>query len=275
MKKVPWFLLILFTLVFSGFGSTILQAQDFEPSVGQQGKDVIWVPTPNALIEAMLDVAELTPADFLIDLGSGDGRIVIAAAKRGARALGIEYNPEMVELSKRKAEEEGVSLLASFVEGDIFESDFSQATVVTMYLLPDLNKKLRPTLLDMKPGTRVVSHAFTMGEWEADQTIHQEGRTAYLWIVPAKVDGFWEWREGSEPITLQLTQNFQKIEGTLTIQGNSYPILNAKLEGDQIDFDWGKQHYTGEVNSDRIRGLVQALNRDMEWTAARTRHAEK
>ena len=275
MKKAPWFLLLPVTLAFLSIGSTTLHAQVFEPSIGQQGKDVIWVPTPNALIEAMLDAAELTPDDFLIDLGSGDGRIVIAAARRGAQALGIEYNPEMVKLSQKNAEKEGVSLLASFIEGDIFESDFSQASVITMYLLPDLNMKLRPTLLDLKPGTRIVSHAFTMAEWEADKTIYEDGRTAYLWIIPAKVDGFWEWREGSEPISLQLTQNFQEIEGNLTIKGNTYPILNAKLKGDQINFDWGKQHYSGKVYRNGIRGMVQALNREMEWTAARVRHAGK
>ncbi|MBN2321883.1 MAG: class I SAM-dependent methyltransferase [Acidobacteria bacterium] len=275
MKKAFRLLLLLFTLLFLSFGSTTVFAQDYEPSIGQQGKDVIWVPTPNELIEAMLDAAGVTPDDFLIDLGSGDGRIVIAAARRGAKALGIEYNPEMVKLSKRNAEKEGVSILASFVEGDIFESDFSQATVITMYLLPDLNKKLRPTLLDLKPGTRIVSHAFTMGEWEADQTIHKEGRTAYFWIVPAKVDGFWKWQEGPEPVTLRLTQNFQKIEGDLTVKGDTWPILNAELRGDQINFTWGNQNYSGKVDKDDIRGMVQSQNGDIEWTAARTLQAEK
>ena len=276
MKKAPRFLLILFTfsLLISGSAAGVC-AQEYEPEVGQQGKDVIWVPTPNSLIEAMLDAAELTPADFLIDLGSGDGRIVIAAAKRGARALGIEYNPEMVKLSQRNAEKESVSLLASFVEGDIFESDFSQATVITMYLLPHLNEKLRPTILELKPGTRIVSHAFTMGEWEADQTIHKEGRTAYLWIVPAKVEGAWEWHEGSELATLRLTQNFQKIEGELTMQGNTQPIVNAELRGDQINFAWGKHHYSGKVDSNGIHGMVQLENGEIAWTAARALRAGK
>jgi hypothetical protein len=276
MKKAPWFLLLLFALSLLSFGSaTLVCAQEYEPTVGQQGKDVIWVPTPDELIEAMLDAAELTPADFLIDLGSGDGRIVIAAAKRGARALGIEYNPDMVKLSQKNAEKESVSLLASFVQGDIFESDFSQATVITMYLLPALNLKLRPTLLELKPGTRIVSHAFTMGEWEADQTIHEEGRTAYLWIVPAKVDGLWEWREGSEPVTLRLTQDFQKIEGNLTVNGDTWPILNAELWGDQINFEWGEQHYSGKVNLDGIRGMVQSPGGEIKWTANRTLQAGK
>ena len=275
MKKTSRLLLLLMALSFLCFGSKTVCAQVFEPSIGQQGKDVIWVPTPNVLIEAMLDAAELTREDFLIDLGSGDGRIVIAAARRGAQALGIEYNREMVKLSQKNAEEEFLSDRASFVQGDIFESEFSQASVITMYLVPDLNKKLRPTILDMKPGTRIVSHAFTMAEWEADQTITKEGRTAYLWIVPAKVDGFWEWREGPEQITLRLTQNFQQIEGDLTIQGNTYPILNANLAGDQINFDWGKQHYSGQVNHDGIRGTVQSIDREIEWVATRARQAEK
>ena len=276
MKKASGFFLLLVTfLIFSVQFPAVGSAQDYEPSVGQQGKDVIWVPTPDVLIEAMLDAAKLTQEDYLIDLGSGDGRIVIAAARRGARALGIEYNPEMVKLSRRNAEKEFVADRASFVEGDIFESDFSQASVITMYLLPNLNLKLRPTLLDLKPGTRIVSHAFTMAEWEADETIHKEGRTAYLWIVPAKIDGVWEWREGSELVTLRLVQNFQKIEGDLTIKGNTYPILNPTLEGDQIKFDWGKQSYSGQVRFDGIQGKVQSINREIVWHAARALQAEK
>ncbi len=276
MKKASWFLLLLFTLSFLSVQTPVIAyAQDYEPSVGQQGKDVIWVPTPDVLIEAMLDAAKLTQEDFLIDLGSGDGRIVIAAARRGSRALGIEYNPEMVKLSQRNAEKEFVVDRASFVQGDIFESDFSQASVITMYLLPNLNLKLRPTLLDLKPGTRIVSHAFTMGEWEADQTIHKEGRTAYLWIVPAKVDGIWEWREGSETVSLRLTQEFQKIDGELTIKGNTYPIFNVELTGDTIHFAWGKQEYSGKISSNGIRGMVQTINREIEWAASRALQAEK
>src|SRR5690349_15704415 len=155
------------------FGATMLHAQpakEFEPRVGQEGKDVIWVPTPQALVDKMLDMAKVTPRDYVIDLGSGDGRTVITAAKRGARALGIEYNPEMVELSKRNAAKEGVSDKASFMKADLFESDFSQATVITMFLLPEINLQLRPKILELKPGTRVVSNTFTMGDWTADET---------------------------------------------------------------------------------------------------------
>ena len=170
-----------------------------EPQVGQEGKDVVWVPTPQALVDRMLDMAKVTPNDYVMDLGSGDGRTVITAAKRGVRATGIEYNPDMVELSKRNAEKEGVDGQAEFTKADLFETDFSKATVITMFLLPDINLRLRPKILDMKPGTRVVSNTFTMGEWEADETstvAEASGyyRTALLWIVPAKVEGTWKSR---------------------------------------------------------------------------------
>jgi precorrin-6B methylase 2 len=172
----------------------LAQAKPFEPTVGQAGKDVVWVPTPQALVEKMLDLAKVTPQDFLMDLGSGDGRTVITAAKRGLRAQGIEYNPDMVELSKRNATAAGVADKATFVKADLFETDFSKAQVVTMFLLPSINLRLRPTILNMKPGTRVVSNSFTMEAWQADATTTVEGDcttwcTAYLWIVPAKAEG--------------------------------------------------------------------------------------
>ncbi|HSN40797.1 MAG TPA: class I SAM-dependent methyltransferase, partial [Burkholderiales bacterium] len=167
---------------------------DYAPQIGQAGKDVIWVPTPQALVERMLQMAKVTPNDYLIDLGSGDGRTVITAAKKfGVKALGIEYNPDMVALSKRNAEKEGVAGRAEFMKADIFATDFSKATVITMYLLPQLNLRLRPTLLKMKPGTRIVSHAFSMDDWQPDQTESVGSRTAYLWIVPARVEGTWRW----------------------------------------------------------------------------------
>jgi SAM-dependent methyltransferase len=183
------------------------QAQEYQPQVGQEGKDVVWVPTPQALVNKMLDMAQVTPKDFVIDLGSGDGRTVITAAKRGVRALGIEYNPDMVELSKRNAAKEGVADKARFVKADIFETDFSRATVITMFLLPDLNIKLRPKILDLKPGTRIVSNSFTMGEWNADETATvSEDCSAYctalLWIVPAKVEGTWQLPQGELALKL-------------------------------------------------------------------------
>ena len=185
---------------------------DFQPEVGQEGKDVVWVPTPQALVEKMLALAKITPADFLIDLGSGDGRTVITAAKRGIHALGIEYNPDMVGLSRQNAEKEGVSDMAKFTEADLFESDFSKATVITMFLLPDINMRLRPALLDLKPGTRIVSNTFTMQDWLSDDTAMISAKdtrcnTAFLWIVPAKVEGSWKLAE----VELILIQKFQII----------------------------------------------------------------
>jgi Methyltransferase domain len=230
-------------------------AQEFQPQVGQEGKDVIWVPTPQALVNKMLDIGKVTAKDYVIDLGSGDGRTVITAAKRGAKALGIEYNPDMVELSKRNAAKEGVSDKAQFMKADLFESDFSQASVITMFLLPDINIRLRPKILDLKPGTRIVSNSFTMGDWTADETTTaSEGCTsyctAYLWIVPAKVKGTWKLPQGE----LTLDQNYQMISGTLKSSANSTPITNGKLTGDQISFTAGGTQYTGHVNGNTIDG---------------------
>jgi SAM-dependent methyltransferase len=243
------------------------QQNDYEPSVGQEGKDVIWVPTPDELVQAMLDLAKVTPQDTLMDLGSGDGRIVIAAAKRGARATGIEYNPDMVELSKRNAEKAGVSGKATFVNADLFTTDLSHATVITMYLLPSLNLKLRPTILNLKPGTRVVSHAFTMGEWHCDKSIVKEGRTAYLWIVPAKAGGVWTWRSGDGTAELKLSQTFQMIEGTLKLHAQETAVKNAKLDGSHISFDCGDEEYDGQVKGTTIEGLIRSKGQEQKWSA--------
>src|SRR4051812_35396041 len=209
----------LASLIIAASACSMAQTQtqsgtSFEPTVGQAGKDVVWVPTPQALVDKMLDMAKVTPNDYVIDLGSGDGRTVITAAKRGAKAVGIEYNPDMVELSKRNAAKEGVTDKASFMKADLFESDFSQATVITMFLLPDINLKLRPKILNLKPGTRIVSNSFTMGDWSSDDTvIAKDGCisycTAYLWIVPAKVEGNWQLADGE----LTLKQTYQMISG--------------------------------------------------------------
>jgi precorrin-6B methylase 2 len=239
--------------------------KEFEPQVGQEGKDVIWVPTPEGLIAKMLDMAKVTSADTVIDLGSGDGRTVIAAAKRGAKALGIEYNPDMVELSKRNAEKAGVAGKANFMKADLFESDFSQATVITMYLLPTINVKLRPKILDLKPGTRIVSHAFTMDDWQADQTESFDGRTAYMWIVPAKVEGTWQFAQGE----LSLNQNFQNVTGTVRSGGAPAAITSGKLRGDQISFNAGNTEYTGRVNGNSIEGTMRGASSGA-WHATRT-----
>jgi SAM-dependent methyltransferase len=267
-------LALTLTLLFS-FSLTSSLAQEFEPYSGQPGKDVIWVPTPEDQAEVMLDLAEVTAADYVIDLGSGDGRIVIAAAKRGARALGIEFNPDMVKLSEKNAEKAGVSDRASFIQADIFESDFSKASVITMYLLPDLNLKLRPKILDMEPGTRVVSHAFNMGDWEADKSVTSGGRYLYLWTVPARVDGDWTWMENNNPAALHLDQKFQFIEGTIATKKNACTIQDAKLRGDQIAFTCGKQYYSGQITLDQIRGIVQYQTTESEWIATRKLQPEE
>jgi hypothetical protein len=235
----------------------------FEPSVGQPGKDVVWVPTPQTVVDKMLELARLTPKDYVIDLGSGDGRTVITAAKHGVRAHGIEYNPDMVALSIRNAETAGVSKLATFAKADIFESDFSKATVITMFLLSELNLKLRPKLLDMPPGTRLVSNTFTMGEWEADQTETvttdcTSWCTALLWIVPAKVEG--TWRLGQDTLTLK--QEFQMISGTL----GSRAIAEGRLRGSEISFRVGGTRYTGRVSGNSMQGAIAG---GAAWTAAR------
>jgi SAM-dependent methyltransferase len=238
-----------------GLATGMAQAQsakEYEPEVGQAGKDVVWVPTPQALVDKMLDMAKVTPKDYVIDLGSGDGRTVITAAKRGSKALGIEYNPDMVELSKRNAVQEGVSDKASFMKADLFESDFSQAQVITMFLLPSINIKLRPKILDLKPGTRIVSNSFDMEDWKPDETASAEGCsnwcTAYLWIVPAKVAGTWKLPQGE----LTIKQNFQMISGTLK-QGNVASPISGKLTGDQISFSAAGTQYTGRVNGNSMQ----------------------
>jgi precorrin-6B methylase 2 len=248
--------LVLSAAAASAFAQTQTQTKPFEPQVGQPGKDVVWVPTSQALVDKMLDLAKVGPNDVLYDLGSGDGRTVISAAKRGARAFGIEYNPDMVELSKRNAKQAGVGEdRATFMKADLFETDFSKATVITMFLLPDINLRLRPKILDMKPGTRIVSNTFTMGEWEADvsETV-TEGCTTWCtalhWIVPAKVEGTWQTPQGE----LALTQSFQKVTGTLRNGSNSVPVTDGRLRGDEITFKAGNVTYTGRVSGNTIQG---------------------
>jgi len=240
-------------------------AKQFEPTVGQAGKDVVWVPTPQALVEKMLDLAKVTPQDFVMDLGSGDGRTVITAAKRGARAQGVEYNPDMVELSKKNAAAAGVTDKATFVKADLFETDFSKAQVITMFLLPSINMRLRPTILKMKPGTRIVSNTFTMEDWQPDQNETIGGDctswcTANLWIVPAQVDGTWQLGQGS----LMLSQKFQMVSGTLS----GKPITDGRLRGDEITFNVGNTKYTGRVNGSAISGTMSGGGTGA-WSAAR------
>ncbi|HET9736071.1 MAG TPA: class I SAM-dependent methyltransferase [Burkholderiales bacterium] len=227
----------------------------YEPAVGQEGKDVVWVPTSDALVNKMLDMAKVTPRDFVMDLGSGDGRTVIAAAKRGARALGIEYNPDMVALSKQSAEKEGVSGRAKFMKADLFETDFSKATVITMFLLPEINLKLRPKILALKPGTRVVSNTFTMGEWQEDESATLDEAagcttswcTALLWIVPARVAGRYAIPDGE----LVLKQDFQMLSGTLRAAGGPVTV-EGRVRGEEVSFKAGGKEYRGRMSNGKL-----------------------
>jgi len=241
-------------LVAAGGFAQSGSGESYVPQSGQSGKDVVWVPTPQELVDTMLNMAKVTPADFVMDLGSGDGRTVITAAKRGVNAMGIEYNPEMVALARRSATKEGVTERATFVEADLFETDFSKATVITMFLLPRINLELRPKILDMKPGTRVVSNAFDMADWKPDQTTTlteecQSWCTAYLWIVPAKVEGIWKLDNGE----IRINQVFQNITGTLTASGKNLELA-GKLDGDKISFNAGGTEYSGTVSGNTISG---------------------
>jgi len=252
-------------------GAVAAQAQTkpadaFTPQVGQAGKDVIWVPTPDALVNRMLKMAQVTPEDVVVDLGSGDGKIVIAAARDfKARSLGVEFNPDMVTLSRRNAQAAGVAERARFEQGDIFTFDYSNATVVTMYLLPGLNLKLRPTLLKMKPGTRLVTHQFTMGSWEPDDTTTVENRPGYLWIVPAAVGGSWQMTgqetRGTHQSQLSLTQAFQQVTGTWRGTSMDGKLRSVRISGDLLSFDMMDPNgvlrsYVGRVNGARIEGTT-------------------
>jgi precorrin-6B methylase 2 len=237
----------------------------FEPYSGQPGKDVVWVPTPQALVEKMLDMAQVGPKDYHMDLGSGDGRTVITAAKRGATAVGIEYNPDMVTLSQRLVKEAGVSARATIMRGDLFEADLSKASVITLFLLPSINMKLRPKILDLRPGTRIVSNTFTMEDWVADATEDVGGDcvswcTALLWYVPAKVEG--RWQLGDQ--TLTLTQEFQMLSGTLGAQA----ISEGRLKGEEITFSTGGVTYTGRVTGNTMGGRMTGT-RTGAWTATK------
>jgi len=273
MRRYRFASLCMPAFLWVAFFSAGAAAQNtaFEPQVGQPGKDVVWVPTSQVLVDRMLDMAKVTPSDFVIDLGSGDGRTVITAAKRGARALGIEYNPDMVELSRRNATREGVSERAQFMKADLFQTDLSKATVITMFLLPDINLKLRPKILALKPGTRIVSNSFDMGEWQDDETASIEAKegcsywcVAHLWIVPAHVEGQWKTNSGD----LTLGQQFQMVSGMLH-SSTGPAAVNGRLRGEQISFTAGKATYSGRVNGRIIEGTMSSGGSASKWTATR------
>jgi len=245
-------LAVLLALVATG---ALAQAHpSYVPEVGQPGRDVVWVPTPDELVNKMLDLAKVTSRDYVIDLGSGDGRTVIAAAKRGARALGVEYNPDLVELSKENARAAGVSARTTFVKADLFKTDLSKATVITLFLLPELNLKLRPTLLKLKPGTRIVSNTFPMGGWKPDE-VRELNRDsgcsswcqALLWIVPARVAGTYSLPQGE----FVLRQQFQLLYGRLTTGGRSY-ALEGRVRGEEVSLSAGRLEYHGRMKGAKL-----------------------
>ena len=250
----------LSTFIFVSFAvcwlqaCSVLQPETYVPQRGQMGKDVMWLPTSDDLVLKMLDAAKVGPNDDLVDLGAGDGKIPIAAARQfGARAWGIEYNKDLAALAQRNAQRAGVAERVRIVHGDIFKEDFSKATVVTMYLLEELNAQLRPTILAMKPGTRVLSNTFSMGDWEPDQVIRVTNGTGYFWTVPANVAGLWTLSGLDEKgsATLKLDQNFQRIGGTLTLQGKTQNLLGARMEGSALHFSF--------INADGLLKAVKVL----------------
>jgi hypothetical protein len=269
---------VLASLLLLFSGSAI--SQKFEPQVGQSGKDVIWVPSPDDVVDRMLTMAQVTASDFVIDLGAGDGKIAIAAAKKfGARAQGIEYNPDMVKHANENAAKAGVAGdgagKAMIRHGDIFATDFSRATVITMYLLPGLNMKLRPQLLSMRPGTRVTSHSFSMEDWEADEISSLDGRRAYLWIIPANVQGTWSFESGGQRTDMVLEQTFQKIHGTLALGAMQAGLREPRLRGAAISFAYVdaagvRRDLTGRVNAGRMEGTFRdEKGAEGKWTATK------
>jgi SAM-dependent methyltransferase len=265
-------------------GATLAQSsradceREYKPQTGQPGKDVIWVPTNDALVERMLRMAKTTASDLVYDLGAGDGKIAIAAAKKfGARSVGVEYNPDMAKFAQCMVKVEGVSERAKVIQGDIFETDFSDATVVTLYLLPELNLRLRPTLLNMKPGTRVVSHSFLMDDWEPDERSTTEDGYAYLWIVPAQVDGAWTFKPqdgGGEPLVAKFEQNFQFLRGTIGTGSNAKEISDGKLNGAEIQLSFigqsGTAQLKGVVKGPRIEATVTDGNEQTRYIGTRS-----
>ena len=265
LSHLSQLLLIVCSAAFAGHAAAAdASEKPFEPEIGQAGKDVVWVPTPPVLVEKMLDVARVTPQDFVMDLGSGDGRNIIAAAKRGARALGVEYNPDMVDLSRRTAQKEGVADKAQFVQGDMYVADISRATVLALFLLPENMNKLVDKFLALKPGSRIVANQFAVTGWTPDETGRADGDcgswcTWLLYIVPAPVAGRWRMPNGE----LEFEQKFQMLTGTLTVDGVSSTIDSGRLRGDHITFSVGGKAYSGNVNADAMSGSG--------WSATRVR----
>jgi hypothetical protein len=266
--------------LLSAAGAAHAQQADFKPYVGQQGKDVVWVPTPDEVVDRMLTMAQTKPDDFVVDLGAGDGKIAIAAAKKfGAKSLGVEYNPDMVAFAQKNMKAAGVIGKAQIIHGDIFATDFTQATVLTMYLLPSLNMRLRPQILALRPGTRVVTHAFTMEDWEPDESSDVDGRRVYFWVVPANVVGRWavEFMEGgnSGKVSINLDQKYQKIGGVAYLGPVLAGLREPRLSGFRISFAYVdakgvRRDFAGRVTGATMEGSYRTdAGQEGRWSAAR------
>ncbi len=264
------FAAILVVLSTPAFGQTGQAGQAFEPQFAQPGKDVVWVPTPESMVALMLDMARVTPADLVVDLGSGDGRMVIAAAKRGARSRGVEYNPDMVQLSRARAHEAGVQARATFVQGDMYEAEIGDATVMALFLLTENLRRLQPKLLALTPGTRIVSNTFAIPEWPADDSRTRPDCTAWctalLWIVPAQVGGEWTLDDGSR---LRLDQHFQKVTGMLNGPAGGVGVQGGVLRGADFTFAIGDASYSARVDGARMTGTRRDGGRESSWQATR------
>jgi SAM-dependent methyltransferase len=246
--------------------------EPYKPTVGQAGRDAVWVPTSEAMVEKMLDVAKVTPQDFVMDLGSGDGRMILAAARRGARGLGVEFNPDLVELSRQAAKKAGVADKAMFAQGDMYAADISKATVLGLFLLPANLEKLKAKFLDLKPGSRIVANTFWVPDWEADETHTltencESWCTALLFIIPAKVEG--RWQVGKDELTL--IQKYQMVEGTLTSPDGTKMPVKGRLRGDQFTVTAGTREYEGRVSGDRIEGAAKGVADPEKIVATRIR----
>lgn len=269
-SALPWVLCCLLFLISPAHAQ--VPAKPFEPVEGQPGKDVVWVPSSPDMVAKLMELAKVTPDDFVMDLGSGDGRNVIAAARLGARALGVEFNPDMVALSRRLAQDAGVADKAQFVEADMYTYDISKATVMALFLLPVNMNRLAPKFFALAPGSRIVANTFGITGWEPDRreslATNSECESwceALLWIVPAKVAGAWTMGNGS----MTLTQQYQVVQGAVTTGGKTQPIVAGKLRGEEISFTAGGQTYKGKAVGNTIEGTVTTPKGDLPWTATR------
>ena len=272
MKTLKFWTFVLLILPGTLFSQNNTGEGGYKPESGQSGKDVVWVPTPHQLVDVMISMAKLTSNDYLVDLGSGDGRIVIAAAKKGIKAAGVEYNPEMVEYAKKYAEREGVANRTNFIQTDLFEYDLSKHTVITMFLLTDINRRLKPKLLELKPGTRIVTNTFSIDDWPYDekQELNEESvswNTAYLWIVPAKVEGLWKFTGGE----MELAQTYQMVSGSMKIGSESYKIAEGKLRGNVLKFNCNGVNYECTVNNNEMKGTASRAGTARAWEAAKAK----